>query len=279
MGRTQSDIVATCTRNAQHASQNSVADTTKPTLTRSSSQNSHDPLNQITTAQATARLTLQERLAAVTRSQIARSPSIRSTTSSSENKWLKSQPQAVEIATRQVGLLEEMLAAETGRRRESNELLPASDIMTQLYQQCRDTQTEHQLKIPNITDTAELALLLGLNDRLLAAIAMYDSLYPAKAEPKLQDISTSTDMPPISDTLDLSGSFEIGDAEDDDDDDVRHMMDAETTINSNEKQANLNAESAHTETEGDEHTDMAELRRVIEVEEGVAFKQAKNTGL
>lgn len=123
MAKVQSDIMAACTHNAQ-------ASATPPRgadMRRTGSQSSMDPNTVVSTTQATARLTLQERLAAVTGGKSTAS-SIRSSNASIDSvrihepepqpkpKRVLVDPETVDVATGQVLLFEEMLSAETESR-------------------------------------------------------------------------------------------------------------------------------------------------------------------
>lgn len=120
MAKIQRDIVAACTRNAQAR-----ASPGSPSMQRTSSSSSLDPNTTKTTTQATARLTLQERLAAVTRGK-STSPSLRSPSSISERpkspehntQRVLVDAKVLESVSNQIGLFEEMLQAESSQRDE-----------------------------------------------------------------------------------------------------------------------------------------------------------------
>ncbi|KAI9488702.1 hypothetical protein BDB00DRAFT_877172 [Zychaea mexicana] len=294
MARTQGDIVARCTKNAQNVSssneqqQRGQEQDQRKEVQRTGSQSSLDPNAMVTTAQSTARLTLQERLAAVTRGKS--SPAVNSNNTIkptlAENAKATTPPpqqqqqqqqqkkksivvdaEMVTTATTQVSLFEDMLKAEASQRDEVMDAVqPPGDVIRQVYGQCRKSQTVISAHIPKVTDDDELAQLLVLNDRLTTAINRYQQLFSAetttatttpnpageeelqhqqqeqhqeqhqqqpesamettKNESKLEEgssVTTSSSFLLEGTEPPLSTSFEIGDVDEDDDDDMVPM--------------------------------------------------------
>ncbi|KAG0179884.1 hypothetical protein DFQ28_002070 [Apophysomyces sp. BC1034] len=215
MAKIQSDIATSCTRNAKLAALRS-DDTTESAVSQSAS----DPNTMITTAQATARLTLQERLAAVTRVKVG---SIRSSSASINSAKMEDpEPNTVsgdtsltDEAVSQVSLFEEMLSAESKLQEDTTDPLPPGDAI---------------MLFPRVPEK------------------------PIMESPGGSELSLGHDEPNASD-LPLKPSFEIGDDDEDDFVPLQHP----SALN----------ENSHLE----------ELRHKKEMEEGVAFKQAKDVGL
>ncbi|KAI8339419.1 hypothetical protein BC941DRAFT_420440 [Chlamydoabsidia padenii] len=261
MVKVQNEMAGLCTKNAQASD---------GITSRTPSLHSVDTTHtSITTTQATARLTLQERLEAVTRGTSSRSNSIRSN-NSQEN--IRSSPRTrttrrqklqtnFDAEIGQVGLLEEMLQAEESTVRDNGECHP-DDIIKQVYHQCRKGLLNLNNSIPQLMESEQLVELLGLNDRLTTAISRYEELYsnPPKAPPRPTVNETSVDVNEKSskphivmenqDAERSTSPFAIGD--DDDDNDQGDYPTSDTVI------------------------DIHELRKEKEVEEGVAFKHAKD---
>ncbi|KAF7731236.1 hypothetical protein EC973_000652 [Apophysomyces ossiformis] len=261
MASIQSDIAASCTRNAMLA-----ASKTEQEAGSTETRSATDSNAMVTTAQATAHLTLQERLAAVTRSKVG---SIRSSSASIESAKLpESEPRPasgedslIDEATIQVELLEEMLSAESKLQEDTVELLPPGDAIMQLYQQCQESHTAISLLIPGLTSTDKLANVLALNDRLTSAVQNYEQLFPPAVEASATKYSGEAklflDHPESEGSeLPLKPSFEIGD---DDEDEFEPVQNQPGPLKEQNK--------------------LEKLRHMKEMEEGVAFKQAKDAGL
>ncbi|KAI9027501.1 hypothetical protein CLU79DRAFT_580888 [Phycomyces nitens] len=159
LAKIQSDIAAYCTRNAQSTTstdpeQQQKQQQQRSAIRRTPSQNALS----ITTTQATARLSLQERLAAVTQRASPRSssPSNSSIRTAEPVDPPKRSPDQdlMDNATGQVTVFEEMLSAEAHRREVTNDKSPPSNTLTQLYRQCQASQDAVSLKIPRIADPA-----------------------------------------------------------------------------------------------------------------------------
>lgn len=133
MVKVQNEITAICTRNTQHNDKQ---------IRRNSSLSSNDSHSVITTTQATARLSLQERLAAVTKGKNSRPASLRSVDSTDNlRSSLPSTPTIQEsrrnklptIQTNfdteisQVGLLEDMLRSKEQNIQTKNNINPIPD--------------------------------------------------------------------------------------------------------------------------------------------------------
>ena len=131
MAKIQGDIVAKCTKNGQSTQEDlEKKDQKSSSVGRGGSQNSLDPNAMVTTAQSTARLSLQERLAAVTRGKVSGSTTNKSSTpaenvkaaalqtpnSQTQKKPVVVDAEMVTTATSQVSLFEDMLAAEASQR-------------------------------------------------------------------------------------------------------------------------------------------------------------------
>ncbi|KAI8138295.1 hypothetical protein BJV82DRAFT_631776 [Fennellomyces sp. T-0311] len=248
MAKIQGDIVAKCTKNAQSTPKDhEKKDQTPSSVRRVGSQSSLDPNAMATTAQATARLSLQERLAAVTRGKVS-GPTVNKSPTPAENvkaaalqkppRQTQKKPVVVDAemvttATTQVSLFEDMLAAEANQRDVVMDAVQApEDVILQVYGQCRKSQTMISAHIPKITDDDELAQLLSLNDRLTAAISQYEQLFSSEAvtqkpteeqrilsdESKLDETSVTSSFLLEGTEPPLSTSFEIGDVDEDDDD-------------------------------------------------------------
>ncbi|KAL0081645.1 hypothetical protein F4703DRAFT_1918157 [Phycomyces blakesleeanus] len=285
LAKIQSDIAAYCTRNAQSTTSPNTQHQQRSAIRRTPSQNALS----ITTTQATARLSLQERLAAVTQNASPRSssPSKSSIRTAEPVESPKRSPDQdlLDNATGQITVFEEMLSAESHNREVTKENNPANNTIIQLYRQCQASQDAVSLKIPRIADPAVVGIYLGLNDRLLAAIGNYNQLYPVipaprprvvisggsgsgsnsprtPSSPRLNSPTGSTgSRSPINCGSFASGNpemplspFEIGD---DDDDEEESFISARQSSPVNEK-----------------HKNLEELRHAKEIEEGSAFKQA-----
>ncbi|KAI9249774.1 hypothetical protein BDA99DRAFT_523622 [Phascolomyces articulosus] len=206
MAKIQGDIVARCTKNAQnpappvHPQKKQVQE--QHTVRHMGSQSSLDPNAMVTTAQATARLSLQERLAAVTRGKVSSGainnkpttpaediktkatsspppkPSRQPLSQQQKKKSVVVDADMIITATSQINLFEDMLSAEISQRDDVvDSVQPAEDVILQVYGQCRKSQTEISGHIPRVTDDDELAQLLVLNDRLTTAISKYQQLF------------------------------------------------------------------------------------------------------
>ncbi|KAI9312667.1 hypothetical protein BX666DRAFT_2030979 [Dichotomocladium elegans] len=208
MAKLQSDIVAKCTINAQSQQLSQQPRTHLPPGSTGRSgysnhrQGSQSSLDSRATAPTTARLTLQERLAAVTRGKA--SPPIKpaapmetiSVTSSPPQKPRRSEmtnaaasrpvrvtkpainAEMIAATITQVSLFEELLVAEAGQRDETvdNVQLPG-DLILQVFDQCKKTQEDISSRIAHVTDSDQLVQLLEVNDRLTAAISRYQCLF------------------------------------------------------------------------------------------------------
>ncbi|CAO3591260.1 unnamed protein product [Absidia cylindrospora] len=301
MVKAQSEMAALCTKNAQTSDENK---------SRTPSLNLVDPSHpSITTTQATARLTLQERLAAVTKGKnSSRTNSLRSV-SSIENIPRTGPPSATPLSyssqhqrtsTRskiqtnfdveiyQVGLLEEMLHADED---DSTTTQPPDDTIKQVYLQCRKGLLNLNRSIPHLMESEQLVDLLSLNDRLTTAITRYEEfekksqqaasdilsppLPPRTNETSMDNTNTHEQSQPQLDTASAmtdddersTSPFEIGDADDDDDDDD----------GGNDDQVGGDVSAKQEIVDGDAGAkDIHELRKEKEMEEGEAFKHAKD---
>lgn len=182
MAKVQSDIVAACTRNAQNSADCS-AQEQPPPLRRSGSLSAFDPNAMVTRTQATARLSLQERLAAVTRGKISKAnkPALNNSgvqrAQEQEAKKILAEPGIIDLATSQVDLFEEMLSAEADQLDDIEDIIPIpGDAITvicslefsntgllililtlqQVYSQCKKSQILISDNIHRVTDTDQL---------------------------------------------------------------------------------------------------------------------------
>ncbi|ORZ23359.1 hypothetical protein BCR42DRAFT_134371 [Absidia repens] len=310
MVKAQSEMAALCTKNAQASDENK---------SRTPSLNLADPSHpSITTTQATARLTLQERLAAVTKGKNSSTTNSIRSVSSIENiprtgsqsaTPLSSSTQHRRTSTRskiqtnfnveidQVGLLEDMLHADED---DTTIIQPPDDTIKQVYLQCRKGLLNLNRSIPHLMESEQLVDLLSLNDRLTTAITRYEE-FEKKSQQAESDIS-SPPLPPranetsmeaatdnktnmherpqtqldtvsvVADDEERSTSpFEIGDADDDDDDDNDDGNDDDHMEGGGDISTKQETDDGHSGTK-----DIHELRKEKEMEEGEAFKYAKD---
>ncbi|RCH90169.1 hypothetical protein CU097_010450 [Rhizopus azygosporus] len=130
------DMLAICTRNAQQ--------TKKATVTTE-----NEPKNNlVSTTQATARLTLQERLEAVTKGKV-----------DDDSNLIQ---EALEI-------LEEMAK---------------SDVDEDMLTKCKELQVAVCQRIPNVSEPSQLELLLGINDKLTTSIENHYQDIPSTPIPE-----------------------------------------------------------------------------------------------
>lgn len=236
-------ILETCTRNAQNKTKPA-----PPTTTHDGS----NPL--VTTTQATARLTLQERLAAVTQGKSNSNKVI--SASSSEvtlgKNSIESKKASINeddaILTQQafdcVGSLEDLLLVyDNTDPSEANRIISHS----------RQIQAVIRERIPFISDSSQLEILLAINDRLTTAIQNFDAAHPAVTTVVVEAIDIEKKKEDNTEDDTLSSSFEIGDDEDDDEDEDDNFD------GSDEGRDNY----------------LKELRSEIEAEESAAFLKAK----
>lgn len=223
-------IVAACTRNAQSKDATTVT-RNAPTLI------------------TTSRLSLQERLAAVTKGK-----SIRPTVSTSSS--FSKQQQKQHTDDRYASLIQQSLDGLSALE----DCLKDIELTSRydgVYNNCRKLHSTICSKIPEISDSTQLGkrfycdfaaiintidyveLLLGINDRLITSIQLYETKSKELDSIKKEEFA-------------LSQSFEIGDDDDDDDDDDIIMI----------------------EQELDNH--LQQLRSGLEAEEGATFLKAKN---
>ncbi|KAI9308874.1 hypothetical protein BJ944DRAFT_259477 [Cunninghamella echinulata] len=307
MVKIQNEIIALCTRNTQHNDQN---------LIRNPSINSNDSHSVITTTQATARLSLQERLAAVTKGTSSKPGSLKSVDS---NDNLRSPPTPTqtppqpptrelrssinsnnnrmtiqtnfESETSQVGLLEDMLHSEVQIIQTKNNINPTpNEVIMQVYFQCRKALSSLNNSIPHLMDSDQLCDLLALNDRLTSAIARYEEIYYSKkgnisqapetvssnhVEENNTEIETTTAALTEDSNNESILSFQIGEDEDADGDDILVSDDDnnDVDVSTNKNSVDKNTDNADT------NADIHELRKKIEIEEGEAFKHSKDTDL
>ncbi|KAI7884198.1 RNI-like protein [Lichtheimia hyalospora FSU 10163] len=214
MIRIQSDIVAKCTTNTRSPSPTAANDNNKQTIqangTRSISVDSR------VTASTTARLTLQERLAAVTRGKSASSsststhaaingdtskqstpppkPARPATAKSTPVKKKGIDADTITTTMHQVELFEEMLTAEASQRDEMVDT-PRSpeEVILQVFGQCQKSQAKISSHIPRVTDPDQLAQLLELNDRLTAAIARYQRFFTNSEKKGEEQVNLNSD--------------------------------------------------------------------------------------
>ncbi|KAI7860994.1 hypothetical protein BDC45DRAFT_552330 [Circinella umbellata] len=220
MAKIQGDIVARCTKNAQNPQptpaekQKQEEQQERQRIRRMGSRNSLDPNAMATTAQATARLSLQERLAAVTRGKVSLTTgstiiksqpieNVKTNTSppppspsppqkplrqqqqqsSSTKKQIVVDAEMIVTTTSQIGLFEDLLNSETSQRDDVIDTVQSpGDVILQVYGKCKKAQTEMSGYIPKVTDDDELAQLLALNDRLTTAITQYQQLFSSEAK-------------------------------------------------------------------------------------------------
>ncbi|GAN08442.1 hypothetical protein MAM1_0205d07954 [Mucor ambiguus] len=250
-------ILAACTKNAQSK---------KNKIEVAQDEKSDNSL--VTTAQATARLTLEERLAAVTKGKPKHSLS----TSSLEVN--ANQPPAlpkrrtenkdsllIQQAFDDVAALEDFMS---GRLEEKDK----SDTLA-VVERCREEHAKICLRIPEVADPSHLELLLAINDRLTVAIQSFEERQAKEAEAiqaarKEQQLQQQLQMEQLQEEQKaqkeaeekLSSSFEIGD--DDDDDDDESLIDEEEVTGTSASETPLQV-----------------LRSEIEAEESAAFLNAK----
>ncbi|KAF1807740.1 hypothetical protein V8B55DRAFT_1468399 [Mucor lusitanicus] len=245
-------ILAACTKNAQSK---------KSKTEVAQKEQSDNPM--VTTAQATARLTLQERLAAVTKGKPKHSIS----TSSSEVNI--NQPPAlpkrrtenkdsllIQQAFDDVAALEDVMSGRL-EEKDKSDTLAAAD-------RCKEEHAKICLRIPEVTDPSHLELLLAINDRLTVAIQSFEekqakeleALQAAVKEQQLQMERLEEEQKAQKEAEEkLSSSFEIGDDDDDDDDSLLADEDDNSATTS--------------------ETPLQVLRSEIEAEESAAFLNAK----
>ncbi|KAG2229426.1 hypothetical protein INT48_004937 [Thamnidium elegans] len=221
-------ILATCTRNAQSKKQ----------------EPQQLPNHVITTAQATARLTLQERLAAVTKGR-GNTPTLEA---SSSEVTLTQMP--LETKPQQAVVDDSVLIQQAFDCVESLEdvLNNKNNNSNDTINNCKKIQSDICSRIPVITDQPQLEILLAVNDRLTSAIQTFE-----KADVGTVEKDNETEQ-------ELSSSFEIGDADDR----------AQETLSSS-----FEIGDDDDEDEEEERDHLKELRSEIEAEESAAFLKAK----
>ncbi|KAK4517589.1 uncharacterized protein ATC70_000929 [Mucor velutinosus] len=249
-------ILAACTKNAQSK---------KNRAEVAQEEKSDNPM--VTTAQATARLTLQERLAAVTKGK-----SKHNVSASSSEVNLNQPPTLpkrrtenkdsllIQQAFDDVAALEDLMSGRLEEKDKSDTLAVAD--------RCREEHANICLRIPEVADPSHLELLLAINDRLTVAIqsfeerqakeaqAMQAALEEQQLQQQLQMEQLEKEQKAQKEAEErLSSSFEIGD--DDDDDDEESLIDEDD----NEVTAS--------------ETPLQVLRSEIEAEESAAFLNAK----
>ncbi|CAO3633687.1 unnamed protein product [Mucor fragilis] len=248
-------ILAACTKNAQ--SKKNKAEVAQE-------EKSDNPM--VTTTQATARLTLEERLAAVTKGKPKHSVSV----SSSEVNV--NQPPAlpkrrtenkdsllIQQAFDDVAALEDFMSGRLEEKDKADTLAVAD--------RCREEHAKICLRIPEVADPSHLELLLAINDRLTVAIQSFEEKQAKEAEAvqaaikehQLQMEQLEEEQKAQKEAEEkLSSSFEIGDDDDEDDDDDQSLMDDKD-----------NNDATASETP------LQVLRSEIEAEESAAFLNAK----
>ena len=213
MVQVHNDILATCTRNATRSKTNP----TPPHV-------SNPPVT--TATQATARLTLQERLAAATRgSKPVEKPK-------KQNPMNPEDALLIQQAFECVGLLEDMMDSKDG----------TSEKADGVFQYSKQVQSNICQRIPSVSDTSQLDILLSINDRLTNAIQKFELIHVVMETPEAIDIIQHPPEPEQP-----SSSFEIGDDESDE--------------------------------EEEEENHLEKLRNEIEAEESAAFLKAKKMEL
>ncbi|KAI8062747.1 hypothetical protein BC940DRAFT_336230 [Gongronella butleri] len=204
--KVQADMAVLCDRNArlkqeqQHDSDTSSSHSSHGTGNSSSS-------NWVTTTQATARLSLQERLTAVTRGKNTRPSSMRASPPPPAATPSPPSPPTVDysLETSQAELLEAMLGAT------QHDTVENEDAIVQVYHRCRQLLDTLNQDIPQLVDTDAIGPALSLSDRLSAAIATYDARFIIKAQDVTAEPQNAPDLP------DAPSPFEIGDDDEDED--------------------------------------------------------------
>ncbi|ORX58306.1 RNI-like protein [Hesseltinella vesiculosa] len=198
----QADILALCVRESDIDAND---DRTTPTTTTLSSTDTANAW--VTTTQATARLTLQERLNAVTRVDSHRSSStstrLNATDSTTTPAFNGSQHEDYTEETTQVELLESMMNATQGDSVQSH------DAIVQVYEECRRLLERLNQDIPTLVESESIGPALELNDRLITLLAQYDDRFIIKVAERTSDGQV---MPSIQD--EEASPFEIGDDDD-----------------------------------------------------------------
>lgn len=156
-------ILATCTRNAQLLKDKATTETKDTSISSDNESITQQENPLISTTQATARLTLQERLAAVTKGKALNNKTMSAsssevtacTTQTTELQPPKEPKRKVHVAELiqqafdTVGLLEDALAS----KEENNS--PSS-----LLDDCKRVQAKICARIPSITDPSQLGKLV-----------------------------------------------------------------------------------------------------------------------
>ncbi|CEP06994.1 hypothetical protein [Parasitella parasitica] len=239
-------ILAACTKNAQSKKNEIVALQDNP---------------MATTAQATVRLTLEERLAAVTKGKPKHSTSAPSTAliNSSQPPALprrrseNNDSLLIQQAFDDVAVLEDLIS---GRQEEKDGVdnLAVAD-------RCREEHSKICLRIPEVSNASHLELLLAINDRLTVAIQSFEEKQTLKAEAieaaikeqQFQQEQQEKEQNAQREEVEkLSSSFEIGDDDDEEEDVLIDAEDVDAT-----------------------DTPLQVLRSEIEAEESAAFLNAK----
>ncbi|KAJ2957367.1 hypothetical protein NQZ79_g6917 [Umbelopsis isabellina] len=258
----QSEILTHCSRNTR----NNFAQTNGNTVEENNTLVNGRQNGAITKTktQATARMSLQDRLAAVTRG--ASGHSVR-------------QSPSEEVASEHHSLLEEMLTAYADQTVEEPQ--DVRETLDRLHLQCETSQRLIMSYAPRIADeallgmfsvlfvvsnalpyieTCILAKLLETNDKLTAVSTRYVKVFDSTVdnEKSLEDNTISSTAEP---QVAKEASFAIGD-DDEDDDDIP-------------VRPNTSASDSTSTTNDDSKNKLKEKRRETEKEEAEALKLAK----
>lgn len=226
-------ILATCTRNAQSKKQ----------------EPQQSPNHVITTTQATARLTLQERLAAVTKGR-GNTPTLEASSSEVTLTQMPSETKSQqEVVDDSVLIQQAFDCVESLEDVLNNKNANSNDTIDN----CKKIQSEICSRIPVITDQSQLEILLAVNDRLTSAIQTFEGDVETveKDDEAEQELSSSFEIGDDDDRAQetLSSSFEIGDDDDEDEEEERenHLKELRSEIEAEESAAFLKAKQVEHE--------------------------------
>ncbi|KAI7867709.1 hypothetical protein BDF14DRAFT_649492 [Spinellus fusiger] len=212
----------------------------------------------ITKTQATARLSLQERLAAVMQSK----PRSESLSPSSVHQVMAPQKLTsfeqnnifIDQTNEQVSLFEDIMS-------EAHKVDSSKEILMSLYHDYKNIHTTVSNKISEVEDSEQLMRLLEINDRIMSITAYDEFGLPIdikESKNKTSDrlnSSHSEDVLATTSPLSPLSPFEIGD-DDEDEDIILDQMLSDTAM---------------------DLMSLEELRHTKEIEEGTVFKKAKET--
>lgn len=227
-------ILATCTRNAQSKTQ----------------EPQQSPNHVVTTAQATARLTLQERLAAVTKGR-GNTPTLEASSSEVTLTQMPSETKSQQAAVDDSVLIQQAFdCVESLEDVLNNKNASSNDTIDN----CKKIQSDICSRIPVVTDQSQLEILLAVNDRLTSTIQTFEEADAETVENDDEAEQESSSSFEIGDDDDraqetLSSSFEIGDDDDEDEDEERenHLKELRSEIEAEESAAFLKAKQVEHE--------------------------------